>query len=406
MEMFTESRFPECHARYRGKVRGYVLSMVPDREDAEDSTRDVFEHIWRCRERIRKATLHGLVRHGRAEHGGGSSVPPLREKGPDGHARMPRGAVRTQRGRGRLSSQGAPRHAWEDGGTPVRETAPGVSPAFLRGNAACVHRRQARRARTHRGRTSAGCVRGGARGSGKGVRVQGGMKDAGRSAFDNLYAISPFRHAKGKGKGLFPDGRNRVGRLKQARTRPFMDTFFQVSRPFFTFFHQKGGFFEAERKGNRLRKHFFSRHDGRKTCACRREERLGTAARPAADAVFSSIRGGKAGGFRLSFCKAERLRAYAVPSGLRRESSRGFHYDSGIRSRLSSCRFPAVRESRICGGLPGGARRGGPRAAGFDFLTFCARRIARPGGKPRPLLPPDLHRRRICPSSKKSRNSR
>ncbi len=62
METFTESRFPECHARYRGKVRGYVLSMVPDREDAEDSTRDVFEHIWRCRERIRKATLHGLVR--------------------------------------------------------------------------------------------------------------------------------------------------------------------------------------------------------------------------------------------------------------------------------------------------------------------------------------------------------
>ena len=61
MEIFTESQFSACYIHYRRRVRGYILSRVSDREEAEDLTQDVFENIWRCREGVRKETLHNLV---------------------------------------------------------------------------------------------------------------------------------------------------------------------------------------------------------------------------------------------------------------------------------------------------------------------------------------------------------
>lgn len=61
MEIFTESQFSACYIHYRRQVKGYILSRVSDREEAEDLTQDVFEHIWRCREGVRKETLHNLV---------------------------------------------------------------------------------------------------------------------------------------------------------------------------------------------------------------------------------------------------------------------------------------------------------------------------------------------------------
>lgn len=61
MEIFTESQFTECYTRHRGWVKKYILSLVSDREEAEDLTQDVFENIWRCREGVRKETLHNLV---------------------------------------------------------------------------------------------------------------------------------------------------------------------------------------------------------------------------------------------------------------------------------------------------------------------------------------------------------
>ena len=54
MEIFTESQFSACYIHYRRRVRGYILSRVSDREEAEDLTQDVFENIWRCREGVRK----------------------------------------------------------------------------------------------------------------------------------------------------------------------------------------------------------------------------------------------------------------------------------------------------------------------------------------------------------------
>ena len=43
MEIFTESQFSACYIHYRRRVRGYILSRVSDREEAEDLTQDVFE---------------------------------------------------------------------------------------------------------------------------------------------------------------------------------------------------------------------------------------------------------------------------------------------------------------------------------------------------------------------------
>ena len=53
MEIFTESQFSACYIHYRRRVRGYILSRVSDREEAEDLTQDVFDNIWRCREGVR-----------------------------------------------------------------------------------------------------------------------------------------------------------------------------------------------------------------------------------------------------------------------------------------------------------------------------------------------------------------
>ena len=61
MEIFTESQFSACYMQYREKVNGYIFSRVRDREEAEDLTQDVFEHIWRCREGVRMVTLQNLV---------------------------------------------------------------------------------------------------------------------------------------------------------------------------------------------------------------------------------------------------------------------------------------------------------------------------------------------------------
>lgn len=61
MEIFTESQFTECYTRHRGWVGKYILSLVSDREEAEDLTQDVFEQVWRSREGIRKETLHNFV---------------------------------------------------------------------------------------------------------------------------------------------------------------------------------------------------------------------------------------------------------------------------------------------------------------------------------------------------------
>ena len=36
MEIFTESQFSACYIHYRRRVRGYILSRVSDREEAED----------------------------------------------------------------------------------------------------------------------------------------------------------------------------------------------------------------------------------------------------------------------------------------------------------------------------------------------------------------------------------
>ena len=46
MEIFTESQFSACYMQYREKVNGYIFSRVRDREEAEDLTQDVFDHIW------------------------------------------------------------------------------------------------------------------------------------------------------------------------------------------------------------------------------------------------------------------------------------------------------------------------------------------------------------------------
>ena len=40
MEIFTESQFSACYIHYRRRVRGYILSRVSDREEAEDLTQD------------------------------------------------------------------------------------------------------------------------------------------------------------------------------------------------------------------------------------------------------------------------------------------------------------------------------------------------------------------------------
>lgn len=85
MEIFTESQFSACYIHYRRRVRGYILSRVSDREEAEDLTQDVFENIWRCREGVRKETLHNLVY---AEHRDRLSAPPLYEKRQDGHIHL------------------------------------------------------------------------------------------------------------------------------------------------------------------------------------------------------------------------------------------------------------------------------------------------------------------------------
>ena len=61
MEIFTESQFSACYIHYRRRVRGYILSRVSDREEAEDLTQDVFENIWRCREGVRKETLYPVL---------------------------------------------------------------------------------------------------------------------------------------------------------------------------------------------------------------------------------------------------------------------------------------------------------------------------------------------------------
>ena len=61
MEIFTESQFSACYMQNREKVNGYIFSRVRDREEAEDLTQDVFEHIWRCREGVRMVTLQNLV---------------------------------------------------------------------------------------------------------------------------------------------------------------------------------------------------------------------------------------------------------------------------------------------------------------------------------------------------------
>ena len=45
MEIFTESQFSACYIHYRRRVRGYILSRVSDREEAEDLTQDVFENL-------------------------------------------------------------------------------------------------------------------------------------------------------------------------------------------------------------------------------------------------------------------------------------------------------------------------------------------------------------------------
>ena len=96
MEIFTESQFSACYIHYRRRVRGYILSRVSDREEAEDLTQDVFENIWRWRaavfcfgdERGTQGNASQFSLYGYAEHRDRLSAPPLYEKRQDGHIHL------------------------------------------------------------------------------------------------------------------------------------------------------------------------------------------------------------------------------------------------------------------------------------------------------------------------------
>lgn len=87
MEIFTESQFSACYIHYRRRVRGYILSRVSDREEAEDLTQDVFENM-EMQGRGTQGNASQFSLYGYAEHRDRLSAPPLYEKRQDGHIHL------------------------------------------------------------------------------------------------------------------------------------------------------------------------------------------------------------------------------------------------------------------------------------------------------------------------------